>query len=404
MAVQTIKTVIQIRRATTAEWLEYKHVIPAAGEPCFDLDLNTLRIGNGVDSYEMLVPIGGVNVDADGKSIILEDGIFKLLGFDAAEVGAQPRKGENGGIEWVVPSDEELKTVIESLETIKEIVMPEGEDGLLDRVEALEDAMGGVDAKIDEKIKAFAELMTPDDKINTLLELINYVEAHNIEVADMEANIGDLKELVGETSIKEQIMHILETEQIAIDNVEYEVAYKPEGTLVDMREEEIRIMIPADTGFELQNSGAGADPNSYYIGFKAYAPDGAVSFKEDISETITDDTMYYFEDNEFAGIDENGRKYSIIWLPVAKFDGETWTYHGANSSVEKYIGWYYSVEWYDENGKVIDADTIRINLSNEICHSSIEPYYMGGIKEEIIAVIEESVSEVSDADIESLFN
>jgi len=51
-------------------------------------------------------------------------------------------------------------------------------------------------------------------------------------------------------------------------------------------------MCPADTQWALQQSGANADPNSYYIGFKAYAPnDDVVSFKEDLAETINDDTM-----------------------------------------------------------------------------------------------------------------
>ena len=49
-----IKTVIQFRRAKTEEWLAYKDVVPAAGEPCFDLDLKTLKIGDGETSYENL--------------------------------------------------------------------------------------------------------------------------------------------------------------------------------------------------------------------------------------------------------------------------------------------------------------------------------------------------------------
>ena len=44
-----IRTVIQLRRATTEQWLANKDVVPAAGEPCFDLDLHTLKIGDGVN-------------------------------------------------------------------------------------------------------------------------------------------------------------------------------------------------------------------------------------------------------------------------------------------------------------------------------------------------------------------
>jgi len=61
--------------------------------------------------------------------------------------------------------------------------------------------------------------------------------------------------------------------------------------------------------------------------------------------------MYGF-DGEFAGIDEFGRKYSIVWLPVAAYNAEadTWTYYGSMSNNDKCIGWYYSVEWFNAKG------------------------------------------------------
>ena len=160
----------------------------------------------------------------------------------------------------------------------------------------------------------------------------------------------------------------------------YEISSKPTGTLVNYNGKEIRVMCPADTQWALQQVGAGGDSSKYYIGFKAYAPASNVnSFKESLAKTMTDQTMYYFVNNEFAGIDSNGRKYSIVWLPVAKHnDDDTWTYYGANSTADKLIGWNYCVEWYDANGVCIASDLIRINLSNEDVHASIEPYYMSG--------------------------
>lgn len=162
------------------------------------------------------------------------------------------------------------------------------------------------------------------------------------------------------------------------ERMKYEIAYKPVGTIVDYRDHEIRVMCPADTQWVKQSVGATGSANMYYMGFKAYAPDGAVSFKEDDKEFIEDQTMYYFENNEFAGIDKFGRKYSIVWLALATYDeaSDTWTYFGKNSTAEKYIGWYYTVEWFDENGVKIGADQIRINLSNEDCHYANKPYYM----------------------------
>lgn len=417
---KVIKTVFQFRRATTAEWELNKDVIPAAGEPCFDLDLNTLRIGNGVDTYENLEPIGGVKFEiaADGKSIVLEDNVLKLVGFDGAEAGAQPRKNADGTIEWVVPSTETvdgLQTTVAGLQSdvasmqttvngLKDIVMPSGEEGtgtLLDRVEALEDKVGeeDVDAKINAKINEFATKVTDNGVIDNFKELIDYAADHGAETAAIVKDITDLKTLVGSDPVADQIAsaiansgHMDKSEAEAtllskveakatLEHVKYEISHKPVGTLVDYRDKEIRVMVPASTKFEHQNSGTNANKNAYYMGFKAYAPEGAVSFKEDLAEIISDNTMYYFEGNDFAGIDAYGRKYSICWLAVAIYDEETqeWSIYGAQSSKDKYIGYYYSVEWYDANGKMIGSDCIRINLSNEACHNNIEPYYMSKV-------------------------
>lgn len=171
--------------------------------------------------------------------------------------------------------------------------------------------------------------------------------------------------------------------------VDYEISHKPDGTLVNYADDEIRVMCAADTEWTKQQSGEGADPNAYYIGFKAYAPnDDVVSFKEDLAEIISDATMYYFENNPTAGVDEFGRKYSIVWLPVAAYDeaSGTWTYYGTKSSDEKYIGWYYSVEWYDAAGTKVATDTIRINLTNEDCHTSVVPFYVADVKSAIASL------------------
>lgn len=59
MSNKTMKTTIQLRRDTTANWLANKTIVPAAGEPCFDTDLGTLKIGDGVTTYENLKEISG---------------------------------------------------------------------------------------------------------------------------------------------------------------------------------------------------------------------------------------------------------------------------------------------------------------------------------------------------------
>lgn len=408
MATQIIKMVIQFRRDTTENWNLNKDIVPAAGEPCFDLDQNTLKIGDGKTTYENLKPIGGVTISTDGKSVVFKDGALQLAGFDAAEVGAHPRKASDGTLEWVVPSTEvidKLQSDVDSLKisvsTLQEIVTPSGEDAvpLLSRVEILEEKMDGtgkdsIDAKIDKKINEFANTISDDGMVNTLKELIDYVGSHGGEVETLVADINKLQILVGDIPVSDQINnainssdHITKTEaestfiskieaHSALKRIKYEISHKPIGTLVDYRDKEIRVMCPVDTQWIKQTVGGSGNPNMYYMGFKAYAPDGAVSFKEGDRGVIVD-KMFTFDD-DFAGIDEFGRKYSICWLALASYDvdSDTWTYFGKNSSVNKYVGWTYVVEWYDADGIIIESDSIRINLSNEDCHNVIEPYYM----------------------------
>lgn len=400
-----IKTKIILRNDVTANW-ELNNPVLSKGEAGLEF-LETgevkIKIGDGVKAWKELEYFGGTEVFGDDKSVQVVDGVVSLVGFEAAEVGAQPRKNADGTIEWVVPSTDtvdglqatvaglqsDVTNLQENVTIIQEIVNPSGEDAvpLLTRVETLEEKMdgdgeGSVNARIDAKINEFATNITDDGVVNSYKELIDYVATHGGEAADMAADILSLQELVGSTPVSDQIVeaingagHIAKEEaKVVFEKVEYEISSKPVGTLVNMKDKEIRVMCPEDTAWALQNSGTNSDANMYYIGFKAYAPEGAVSFKEDLAEIIADQTMYYFEGNDFAGVDEFGRKYSIVWLPVANYDGANWTYYGVNSSAERFIGWYYSVEWYNADGLKLHADTIRINLTNEDCHTSVQEF------------------------------
>lgn len=199
-----IKTIFQFRRGSTEEWLANKDVVPAAGEPCFDLDKFTLRIGDGTTTYENLPEIGGseeVTLSADGKSIILTEGVFKLAGFDAAEVGTHPRKKADGTVEWVVgPSTETVTGLQSDVKTLQDMVAQNSASAvsLLGRIEGLEGQVGEgtVEAQIDAKINAFAAKVTEDGAVNTVAELIEYVGEHGKEVTGILSDITTLKDLV----------------------------------------------------------------------------------------------------------------------------------------------------------------------------------------------------------------
>ena len=404
----TIRTVIQFRRDTSENWLLHKDVVPVAGEPCFEIDTGVFKIGDGKKSYGELPAIGGsVESSADGKSIVLSDGVFKLAGFDKADVGAQPRKTEDGNIEWVVPTEvdvDEMQTTITTLQNnvtnlqtsvtnIQEILTPsnEGAPTLLNRVEGLEtkvEGIGDVDAKIDAKIEAFAALTTPDDKINTLMELINYVEKHGKEALDMSAAIDNLQDLVGSTSVQDQVRkavnesgHMAEEKANAMyERVKYEITDTPVGTIVNYGDKEIRVMVPSGAEFAKQAVGAGGDANAYYMTFKTYVPsDDVAGYIEHLGDQVDAEILTKFSTDKY------GRRYQPTWLALATYDEktDTWSYYGEKSDVNKYIGYDYQIDWYDANGVMVSSDCIRINLSNEDCHNRVEPYYMANVVKEV---------------------
>lgn len=275
------------------------------------------------------------------------------------------------------------KATVESINVKGSDEISVAEDGTLELaavpIEKVTDLEGRLES-LQTQINTIVNNPDTEGVINSINEFTQYVEEHGELAegfrADIDANKKAIEDLV---AVDETL--IAKDEAYAVTKlVNYEISHKPVGTLVNYSDEEVRVMCPADTAWTLQQSGEGSDADKYYIGFKAYAPADAVSFKEDLAEIIADETMYYFEDNEFAGVDEYGRKYSIVWLPVAVHADGVWTYYGAKSTNEKYIGWHYSVEWFNADGVKIAADTIRINLSNEDCHNNSNPYYLGELQ------------------------
>ncbi len=184
---------------------------------------------------------------------------------------------------------------------------------------------------------------------------------------------------ISEEEIAEKYVSKEDYELEKLKNIKYEVLGLPEGTLVDYREKEIRVLIPSDTDFKEQPVGENGNPNMWYFQFRAYAPEDAYCFKEDDLEDIEDETLYYFTD-KFAGIDNYGRKYSQGWFAAAYKSGGEWIYFGDKSSEEHMVGFFYAVEWYDKDQKLIGMDKIRINLTNKECHSMVEPYYIYDLK------------------------
>lgn len=173
----------------------------------------------------------------------------------------------------------------------------------------------------------------------------------------------------------------------------YEITDVPEGTLVDYREDEIRVMCKADAVFTKQSVGNGGDANSYYMTFKTYFPENATGYIEHLGNQVDEEILTSFS------VDEYGRKYQPTWLALAKYDESTkvWNYYGNNSTSEKMVGWDYRIDWYNADGEMIESDGVRINLSNENCHFSTKPYYVDAMMTEVETLIETKVEEVYSA-------
>ena len=137
-----------------------------------------------------------------------------------------------------------------------------------------------------------------------------------------------------------------------------------EGMFIQYRDEEIRLntqrVVPTH-----QNVGDTGNPNLYYATFRAFAPEGATQCKEGLNGNI--DTEY----SQLA-TDKYGRKYTTIWAAIASYTGTGWSLFGANSNLDKYLGFYYHFEWYNED-TLIGTDKVRVILTNDACHDDLVP-------------------------------
>ena len=132
----------------------------------------------------------GSALTADGTSIAIVDGQVQILGFAAAEAGAQPRKKADGSIEWIKPDT----TTVEGLQTAVE--------GLESDVESLQTAVGNVytKAEVDSKVAGvyhykgsvatYAELPSADVAAGDVYNVAAADAEHDIKAGDNVAWTG----------------------------------------------------------------------------------------------------------------------------------------------------------------------------------------------------------------------
>ena len=158
MAEKIIKTIIQLRRDTEANLLAVADtLILRAGEPCVTLDgehKGQIKIGDGTSTWGQLEYMSAdtAGIDVDGTSISNQDGILTILGYGAATQGQQPRKGVSG-LEWFTPvlTDEQLTDLNKAVN---------GEDGLVNKVESLEDTVTNPDTGLNKVVTDLSNTVT----------------------------------------------------------------------------------------------------------------------------------------------------------------------------------------------------------------------------------------------------
>ena len=225
----------------------------------------------------------------------------------------------------------------------------------------------------------FAELL---EKIAT--------KASTEDLAEVDAKIDEVAQdvVASANAYTDKMLEVAMEEHLT---KKYEITNVPVGTIVDYRDSEIRVMVPAGAEWAKQNVGEGGDANSYYCTFKTYCPEGAVGYMEHLGNQVDSEILTNLN------TDEHGRKYQPTWLALAKYDetAGSWTYYGEKSTVNHYIGWDYQIDWFNSENVMIGSDCIRINLSNENCHATIEPYYVSEVKTEVEAMIDKKIAEAS---------
>lgn len=147
------------------------------------------------------------------------------------------------------------------------------------------------------------------------------------------------------------------------NGTKFEIRSAVEGFLVDEAQNDLRVFIPKDSTYSLQNVGEGGDSQSFYMTVRAWAP------RADVTACRKGDYSHYerdFTELETVKVDEeSGRVYADFWLPIAHTDdgGTTWTEYGDNSTDGRYIGWNWLVEWYIDDA-LVACGSKRINLVN----------------------------------------
>ena len=370
-----LRTIITLRQGTTEQWSR-STVILALGEIGLEYlaDGSTrFKAGNGSSLWADLPYVASGEIDT--LKVLLADEIARATAIEDAIQKQVEAQGSILALKANQTDVDDLAALVDGNAAAIKVINEESIPALSEEIKS-----------VDETLKLALDNNT--EGLDSIKELALWITEHGSDAAEMVRQIEVLQELIGDTSVADQIAaagHLSEEDAalIYLSKAQAEEVYEgkkfaiegtPAGTLIDYRDDEIRVMVPANATYSKQNVGAGGNPNIYYMAFKTYAPsDDAIGYIEHIGAESDPEILTNIS------VDMFGRKYQTTWLAVSMYNEATdsWTYYGANSTTKKYIGWDYRIDWYNASGVKIASDSIRINLSNENCHNMLEPYFMG---------------------------
>ena len=383
-----IKTTFKLKRGTSAKWQELNLVLEA-GEPGFEIDTNSLKIGNGYTPWNELPYIATGSGSGEGGSIVVDTAlsstslnpIANKTVTEALDRIESLIETYNFGEGFVVTEVDGIKSIeldvdyLASLNTSQFVTKEELEELAL---------------QLSELAQTVAAIVVPT-KISELENDAGLATESYVQQKIAEAQLGGGDVDLSNYYTKDEVDNKLEglvTDDYAhavFAQNKYEVT-PIEGMYVKYGIDEIRLntqrVVPTH-----QSVGAGGNPNAYYVTFKAYAPEGA-RYSIESNGSVTDPEPLPLS------VDKYGRYYSVIWTTIATYDGSSWTLIGDSSTVDKYLGFNFTFIWYAEDKTtILGADKVRVLLTNDECHNDLVPDIVARRIESKLAELETKIEE-----------
>ena len=168
---------IQFKRGSTAT---LQNILPAAGEPVWDKELEKLKVGDGVRLYSELPYVGDVSVD-DSSIEFDSSNLVSIFGFEDADELSSPVKSEDGKIEWkLLASKEDLEEIEATISDDLAEVVDYIENTLKPQLEDIEE---DVDSIKDNIIHIQQEQQDFDNRLDAVEDILEDIHPEDIQEA-----------------------------------------------------------------------------------------------------------------------------------------------------------------------------------------------------------------------------